>query len=59
MPDDRLQEVRESLEERLREAEEDVRNSSRIAPNSHGAGYDRGYLDALRETLAMITGEPE
>lgn len=34
--------------------EDNARESYRVAPNSYGAGYDSGYLDALRNVRREI-----
>ncbi len=47
----------ESLQDRLSDAERAAQGSHKIAQNSYGAGYDRGYADALMEVLSEITGE--
>ena len=47
----------DSLQTRLSDAEMDTRESHKAAPNSYGAGYDRGYADALMEVLSEITGD--
>lgn len=49
--------IAKHLRERLVDAEEDAKESHRIAMNSYGAGYDRGYAVAIRATIADITGE--
>lgn len=43
--------LRAAFTERLAEAEEEARESHGAAMNSYGAGYDRGYADALRWVL--------
>lgn len=45
------------LRDRISDATRDAMESSKAAMNSYGAGYDRGYLDALTEIFASITGE--
>ena len=35
----------------IEKAEEEARASHKAAMNSYGAGYDRGYLDALNLVL--------
>ncbi len=45
------------LRERLIDARTESAESSKIAYNSYGAGYDAGYAQAIRDTIAGITGE--
>jgi hypothetical protein len=45
----------EWLTERLDSSAKNLDASRAIAPNSHGAGYDLGFHEALRETLALVT----
>lgn len=45
------------LRERLTEANSEAQESHRAAMNSYGAGYDRGYADALQEALTQL-GNP-
>lgn len=47
----------ESLRETLADAEDEASQSHRAAMNSYGAGYDRGYADAIKFMLEEITGE--
>lgn len=47
-------EILTELDERITDAERDVRESHKIAMNSYGAGYDRGFVSALREIRNMI-----
>ncbi len=44
------------LRERLSRAEADAKSSSGIAMNSYGAGYDAGFVAALREVMADAMG---
>jgi hypothetical protein len=46
-----------SLRERISDAEREASGSHAAAMNSYGAGYDRGFADALKEVLTEITGE--
>jgi hypothetical protein len=48
--------ILESLLERIADAEREALESHKAAMNSYGAGYDRGFADALKELLAEITG---
>lgn len=45
------------LDERLATAKSDWEESHEVAPNSYGAGYDRGYLDAIKEFRKFVNGE--
>lgn len=45
-------ELIEYLKDRRRDASADVAES-KDAPNSYGAGYDRGYLTAIEEILKL------
>jgi hypothetical protein len=42
---------------RFLDAREKAEKSEAIAINSYGAGFDRGYSDALGELLEHITGD--
>lgn len=44
------------LKDRRREASADVAESTKDAPNSYGAGYDQGYLDAIEAILKAALG---
>ncbi len=54
-----VQQVRESLDERIPQARQEAAASHKAAMDSYGAGYDRGYLDALEELLKIVNGETE
>lgn len=45
------------LRERIEDAEVEAQESHVAAMNSYGAGFDRGYADALREFWQSITGD--
>lgn len=45
------------LKEIIARTEENVAESCRLGPHSYGAGYDSGYLDALRLVRQMIEAE--
>ena len=47
----------DSLRERKADADRDAAESHKAAMNSYGAGYDRGFADAIKEVLSEITGE--
>jgi hypothetical protein len=51
--------ILERLRDKIGDAEEEAAESHKAAMNSYGAGYDRGYADALKEMLADITGDSE
>lgn len=42
---------------KIDDAEMDARESHSEAMNSYGAGFDRGYADALKELWQEITGD--
>lgn len=52
-----MNQIIEELHERLDDAEREARESHKVAMNSYGAGYDRGFADAIKEILTSITGE--
>ena len=54
-----VDQVRAEIEDRLPMAREEAADSSASAMNSYGAGYDRGYLDALEQLLRFITTAPD
>lgn len=45
------------LKEYLEEARTDAKESSKIDPNSYGAGYDSGYVMGLKAALDEIPSE--
>lgn len=45
------------IRSRFREARAKAERTEKIAHNSYGAGFDRGYSDALGELLESITGD--
>ena len=45
------------LWDRLEVANSNAAQSYKIEPNSYGSGFDSGYAQALRDTIAGITGE--
>lgn len=45
------------LRDRLAAAESDAQESHKEAMNSYGAGYDRGFADAIQQIIIEITGE--
>lgn len=47
----------EKMRDRLDDAEHDAGESHKVAMNSYGAGYDRGFADAIKEILTDITGD--
>ena len=49
--------ILDDLRERIADAEREAKESHKAAHNSYGAGYDRGFADALTEIFASITGE--
>ena len=44
---------RKQLEEELTRVEVEAGISHRMAMNSYGAGYDRGYADALKRAIKV------
>jgi hypothetical protein len=53
-----IDEFIEELKDRRRDASADVAESTKAAPNSYGAGYDQGYLDAIEEILNVALPRP-
>ncbi len=53
------QELRERLDDRLVREREDLADSIAVAPNSYGAGYDQGFVDALEQVLNTINGKED
>ena len=51
--------LRALLDDAIVTARQDARESRQAAPNSYGAGYDSGFLDALQRVLNTINGEDE
>lgn len=47
----------EWLEEAIERAQEDVADTEPGCHNSYGAGYDQGYLEALKEVRDNAAGE--
>jgi len=43
--------VQMELRERLERAEETATESEKVAPNSYGAGFDRGFATAISEAI--------
>lgn len=43
------------LEEQLENAQKSAAETSRLASNSWGAGYDHGYADALQVIFSQLT----
>ena len=41
----------EMMEEDLEHAETEAKESHKLAMNSYGAGYDRGFADGLKRAL--------
>ncbi len=54
-----IQELYERLNERIVEANQDAKESHKMAMNSYGAGYDCGWRDALNVVLNTINGEED
>lgn len=52
-----LDRILKELGERIEDAEDDYRRSFKEDPNCYGTGYDSGFLSALREIYASITGD--
>jgi hypothetical protein len=42
------------LDNRIGWAEEEARESHKVAMNSYGAGYDRGFAEALKEIRNLV-----
>ena len=47
------------LKEEIENADEEFKSSHKIDPNCYGAGYDRGYLDALITARTFINALDE
>lgn len=45
------------IRHRFRGARSKAEETEAVAHNSYGAGYDRGYADALGELIEHLTGE--
>lgn len=52
-----IDELRAELAERIPDAAQEAQASHRTAMNSYGAGYDAGFVAALREISALLEGE--
>lgn len=48
--------ILERLRDKIEDAEIDAKESHIASMNSYGAGYDRGYADALRELWTDLSG---
>jgi hypothetical protein len=49
-------EIIAELDLRIARATEEADEAHRFAMHSYGAGYNRGYLNALREIRGLIAG---
>lgn len=49
-----MDELLEHLRDKIEDAEAEAQESHKAAMNSYGAGFDRGYADALKEVLNEI-----
>lgn len=54
MTRDELNHIRDELSDRLRQAQAEAEESHKSAMNSYGAGYDRGFVDALTEAICKL-----
>lgn len=45
---------REQLEREAYDAELEARASHKMAMNSYGAGYDRGFADGIKRAIAEV-----
>lgn len=54
MTRDELNQIRDELNERLISAQATAEESHKLAMNSYGAGYDRGFVDALTEAILKL-----
>lgn len=50
--------VVQDLRGQIDSAGEEAAESHREAMNSYGAGYDRGFLDGLRQALRTLLEDP-
>ena len=54
-----ITELREKLDEAMPQALKDAKDSRKVAPNSYGAAWNEGYLQALQTVLNTINGEED
>jgi hypothetical protein len=54
MTRDELNQIRDELNERLSQYQAAAEETHQLAPNSYGAGYDRGFVDALTEAICKL-----
>lgn len=54
-----ISDLRVKLDDALVQAEQDMKDSHKLSPNSYGAGYDCGWRDALKTVLNTINGEED
>lgn len=54
---DAMNSILERLREQIEDAEIGAKESHKAAMNSYGAGFDRGYADALKDLWRDITGD--
>jgi hypothetical protein len=52
-----MKELEEWVSKEILEVTEDAKESTRIDPNSYGAGYDRGWFNALERVKIFLKGE--
>jgi len=52
MSPETIKAILERFREKLIDVEQEARESHKLAMNSYGAGYDRGFADAIREVLS-------
>lgn len=53
-----IDDFRVELDQRITEASDEAKESSMASMNSYGAGYDAGFVAALREVYETLFGEP-
>lgn len=54
-----IQDLREKLDEKMVQAEEEMALSRKTSLYSYNCGYDTGWRDALKTVLNTINGEED
>jgi hypothetical protein len=52
-----LDEIKAEVDAKVDLSRQDWELSKKVAPNSYGTGYDKGFLDAFIVMRAFINGE--
>lgn len=50
----RVEELKQAIDQAIDIAEQDLKESQLVVPNSYGHGFDVGYLYAMRDVLEML-----